>query len=133
MANFNKMILLGNLTKDPELKYTPSSLAVCSFSLAVNNRYSQNGEAKEEVTYIDIVSFGRQAETIKQYLKRGSSVLIEGRLQQNRWETSDGQKRSKHQVVAQSVTFMPAKRDDNSSTEKTSTGVIGNGENDVPF
>ena len=107
---FNKVILIGNLTRDPELRYTPQGTSVCSFGLAVNRKYKQGEEMKEEVTFINIVVFGKQADTCGQYLSKGSSTLIEGRLQERRWETDDGQKRSKHEVVAQNVRFLSRKQ-----------------------
>lgn len=103
---FNKVILIGNLTRDPELRYAPSGTSVANFGLAVNRKYKQDDEMKEEVTFINIVVFGKQADTCGQYLNKGSQVLIEGRLQEKRWETDDGQKRSKHEIVAQGVRFM---------------------------
>lgn len=107
MTSFNKVILLGNLTRDPEVRYTPNGIAVASFAIAVNRKYKQGDETKEEVSYIDIVVFGKQAESCGQYIGKGDSVLIDGRLQQRRWETEEGQKRNKLEVVAQSVNFMP--------------------------
>jgi single-strand DNA-binding protein len=112
MASLNKVILLGNLTRDPELRYTPSGTAVSSFGLAVNRRYRQGDESKEEVCFVDVVTFGRQAETVGEYLSKGSMALIEGRLQWRSWENEAGQKRSKHEVVANNVQFMPRARDD---------------------
>lgn len=103
---FNKVILIGNLTRDPELRYTPQGTSVCNFGIAVNRRYKLGDETKEEVTFINVVVFGKQADTCGQYLNKGSAVLIEGRLQERRWETEDGQKRSRHEVVAQSVRFL---------------------------
>ncbi len=120
MVAFNKVILIGNLTRDPELRYTPSGTPVVNFSLAVNRRYRQGDESKEEVCYVDIVAFGRQAEHCGQYLSKGDGAIIDGRLQQRRWETDDGQKRSKHEVVAQTVTFLPKK----SSSGSSGSGVI---------
>ena len=107
MAGFNKVILVGNLTRNPELRYTPSGTPVASFGLATSRRFKQAEELKEEVCFIDIVVFGKQAEHCGQYLSKGNGVIIDGRLQQRRWETEDGQKRSKHEVVAQGVTFLP--------------------------
>ena len=107
MASLNKVILLGNLTRDPELRYTPNGTPVSSFGLAVNRRYRQGDEWRDEVCYIDIVTFGRQAETVGEYLNKGNLAMIEGRLQWRSWETEDGQKRSKHEVVASNVQFMP--------------------------
>lgn len=106
MAGFNKVILMGNLTVNPELRYTPNGTSVASFSLATNRRFKQGDELKEEVCFIDVVAFGKQAEHCGQYLTKGSGVIVDGRLQQRRWETDDGQKRSKHEVVADSVTFL---------------------------
>lgn len=106
---YNKVILIGNLTKDPELRYTPQGTPVASFRLAVNYRYKQNDDMKQETTFIDIVIFGKQAESCSQYLNKGSSALVEGRLQERRWE-SDGQQRSKFEVVAQSVKFLSPKK-----------------------
>jgi len=107
---FNKVILIGNLTRDPELRYTPQGTSVCNFGIAVNRKYKQGEEMKEEVTFINVVVFGKQADTCGQYLNKGSSVLIEGRLQERRWETEDGQKRSKHEVVAQSIRFLSSRK-----------------------
>lgn len=110
MASFNKVILLGNLTRDPEVRYTPSGAAVASFAIAVNRKYKQGEETKDEVSYIDIVVFGKTAENCGQYLNKGDAILVEGRLQQRRWDDKDsGQKRSKVEVVAQIVNFMPKK------------------------
>jgi single-strand DNA-binding protein len=102
---YNKIILIGNLTKDPELRYTPQGTPVASFRLAVNYRYKQAEEAKQETMFIDNVVFGKQAESCSKYLNKGSSVLVEGRLQERRWE-SNGQQKSKFEVIAQSVRFL---------------------------
>ena len=115
MVGFNKVILMGRLTRNPELRYTPSGTPVVNFSLAVNRRYRQAEDQKEEVCYVDIVVFGRQAEHCGQYLNKGDGAIVDGRLQQRRWETDDGQKRSKHEVVAQTVTFLPKKSSSGSS------------------
>ncbi|MEE9149450.1 MAG: single-stranded DNA-binding protein, partial [Candidatus Tectomicrobia bacterium] len=92
MASLNSVILLGNLTRDPELRYTPQGTAVATFGLAVNRRYRQEDQQREEVCFVDIVTFGRQAETANEYLSKGSLALIEGRLQWRSWETPEGQK-----------------------------------------
>jgi len=110
MASFNKVILMGNLTKDPEVRYATNGTAVANFGLAVNRRYRQGEEMKEEVCFVDIVVFGKQAETSGQYLSKGQGVIIDGRLQQRRWDSEDGQKRSKHEVVAQSIQFLPKRQ-----------------------
>ena len=107
---YNKIILIGNLTKDPELRYTPQGTPVASFRIAVNSKYKQSDGFKEETLFIDIVTFGKQAETCSQYLNKGSSVLAEGRLQERKWE-SEGQQRSKVEVVAQTIRFLPKRSD----------------------
>jgi single-strand DNA-binding protein len=111
MANFNRAILMGNLTRDPELRYIPNGSAVVNLRLAVNRSYkNQNGELKEEVTYVNVVVWGKQAENCSEYLAKGSSVFIEGRLQSRQWETEDGQKRSVLEVVADRVQFLDRKK-----------------------
>jgi single-strand DNA-binding protein len=116
---YNKVILIGNLTKDPELRYTPQGTPVATFSLAINYTYKQGDDWKKETTFVDIVVFGRQAETCGQYLNKGSSALVEGRLQERRWE-SDGQQRRKFEVVAQSVKFLSSKK--GAQTQESSAG-----------
>lgn len=105
---FNKIILIGNLTKDPELRYTPQGTAVASFRIAVNSKIKQQGELKDETLFIGVVVFGKQAESAGQYLSKGRSVLVEGRLQERSWE-KDGQKHSRMEVVASSVRFLSKK------------------------
>jgi len=107
MASYNRVILLGNLTRDPQLRYLPSNMAVCEFGLATSRRWrDRDGNQKEEVCFIDVEAFGRQAETINQYLTKGRSVLIEGHLRLDTWTGQDGQKRSKHRVVVESFQFV---------------------------
>jgi len=105
MVTFNRVILAGNLVRDPEIRYLPSGLSVTSFGIAVNSRYKQNNELKEEVSFFDIVVFGKLGENCAEYLSKGRPVLVEGRLRQRRWE-SDGVKRSKIEVVADGVQFL---------------------------
>ncbi len=103
---YNKIILIGNLTKDPELRYTPQGTPVASFRIAVNSKYKQSDEIKQETLFIDNVVFGKQAESCSKFLNKGSSVLVEGRLQEKKWE-SNGQQKSKFEVIAQTVRFLP--------------------------
>jgi single-strand DNA-binding protein len=110
MISFNKVILIGNLTRDPEVRFTPSGTPVANFRIAVNHRYKQGGEMKDDVCYIDIVVFGKPAESCGQYLNKGDGVIVDGRLQERRWETDDGQKRSKYEIVAQQVRFLPKRQ-----------------------
>src|SRR5208282_1598178 len=106
MANFNKVLLMGNLTRDPEVRYTPKGTAVGELGLAINDSYkAQDGTIKEMVTYVSIEVWGRQAETCKQYLTKGRPVFVEGRLRLDTWE-QEGQKKSKLKVVADRVQFL---------------------------
>lgn len=108
MANFNKVILAGNLTRDPELRYTPKGMAIAKLGLAINRKWTNEaGETKEEVTFVDVDAFGRQAETIGQYLKKGRPILIEGRLKLDQWDDkATGQKKSKLGVILDNFQFL---------------------------
>ncbi len=109
MANFNKVFLMGNLTKDPELRYTPQGTAVVNLRLAVNRRFkNKNQELKEEVCFITAVVWNKQAETCNQYLHKGSPCFVEGRLQSRSWEDNTGQKRNVIEVRAERVQFLGA-------------------------
>ncbi len=109
MASYNKVLLMGNLTKDPELRYTPQGMAVANLRLAVNRKYrSKDQELKEEVCFITAVVWNKQAETCNQYLHKGSSIFVEGRLQSRSWEDNAGAKRSVIEVRAERVQFMGA-------------------------
>ena len=108
MASFNKVILVGNLTRDPELRYTPKGMAIAKIGLAVNRNWTNEaGEKKEAVTFVDVDIFGRTAENVAQYMKKGRHILIEGRLRLDQWDDKQtGQKRSKLGVVAETVQFL---------------------------
>jgi len=112
MASFNKVILVGNLTRDPELRYTPKGTAIAKFGLAVNRVWTNEaGEKKEEVTFIDIDVFGRTAENVAQYMRKGSPMLVEGRLRLDQWDDKQtGQKRSKLGVVGEVIQFLGSPR-----------------------
>ena len=106
--NLNKVFIIGNLTRDPELKNLPSGTAVASFGVATNRVWKdQKGEKKEDVQFHNIVSFGRQAEVVSQYLKKGSMIFVEGRLQTQSWEGQDGVKKSRTEIVAERIQFGP--------------------------
>jgi len=112
MANYNKVILVGNLTRDPEVRYTPSGTAVAHFGLAVNRTWrSAEGENREEVLFIDITAFGRRGEIISEYCHKGDPILIEGRLQMESWQGQDGQRRTKHVVVVDQSQFLGRRGD----------------------
>jgi len=106
MSSFNKVLLMGNLTRDPELRYTASGAAVASFGLAVNRKFKQGEEWKDEVCYVDITVWAKQAENCAEYLHKGSPVFIEGRLNYQSWESEAGQKRNKLEVVANNIQFL---------------------------
>jgi single-strand DNA-binding protein len=108
MASFNKVILVGNLTRDPELRYTPKGTAIAKIGLAVNRVWTNEaGEKKEEVTFVDVDIFGRTAENVGQYMRKGRPILIEGRLKLDQWDDKQtGQKKSRLGVVAETVQFL---------------------------
>jgi single-strand DNA-binding protein len=107
MANLNKIFLMGNLTRDPQLTYTPTQTAVVDFGLAVNRRWrGKDGSNKEETCFVDCRAFGRQAENINKYLTKGRPLLVEGRLTFNSWTAQDGSKRSKHRVTVEQFQFI---------------------------
>jgi single-strand DNA-binding protein len=123
MASFNKVILMGNLTRDPELKTLPSQATVCDFSLAVNRRWKDaSGADREEVLFIDCVAFGKTGETIAGNLAKGRPIHIEGRLRLEQWEQEDGQKRSKIRVVVEQFRFVDRKPDGNRPAQRNGNG-----------
>ena len=124
MQGFNKVIIAGNLTRDPELRYTPSGTAIAKFGLAVNRRWKdQNGEQKEETTFVDVDAFGKQAELIGQYMKKGRPLLVEGRLKLDTWEDKQTQqKRSRLGIVLEGMTFL-----DSGSTREGGGDFSGGG------
>ena len=106
MANYNKVILMGNLTRDPELRYTPGGSSVCEFGLAVNRRFTtREGEKREEVLFVDVAMWGQRGVAISEYLSKGNPIFIEGRLKYDSWETADG-RRTKLTVVAENFEFI---------------------------
>ena len=108
MASYNKVLLMGNLTRDPEVRYTPKGTAIAAIGLAVNRRWTtESGEQKEEVTFVDVEVWGRQAETVGQYLSKGKPIFVEGRLKLDSWEDKEsGQKKSKMKVVCERFQFL---------------------------
>jgi len=134
MVTFNRVILAGNLVRDPEIRYLPSGLSVTSFGIAVNSRYKQNNELKEDVSFFDIVVFGKLGENCAEYLSKGRPVLVEGRLRQRRWE-AEGVKRSKIEVVADGVQFLGGHK--GSAAESGSGGAPPQAaegpDEDIPF
>ncbi|MBN1764573.1 MAG: single-stranded DNA-binding protein [Sedimentisphaerales bacterium] len=107
MASFNKIIIMGNLTRDPELTYLPSQTPVVEFGIAANHRYKgSDGQMKEDTCFVDCRMFGARAEVISKYCRKGEPILIEGRLQYDRWEAQDGSKRSKHRIFVENFSFV---------------------------
>ena len=132
MASFNKAILMGNLTRDPELRFTQNGASVCNFDIAVNRNYTtQGGEKRDEVLYMAVVVWGKQGETCSQHLKKGRSVIIDGHLQQRSWETPEGQKRSKIELVAEHVQFLGGNDASSKSGEQPAEPAAVS--EDVPF
>jgi single-strand DNA-binding protein len=112
MANYNRVILIGNLTRDPQLRYTPSQMAVCDFGLATNRRWTAaDGQKREEVCFVDCTAWGRSAETLAKYTTKGRQLLVEGRLTYRTWDGPDGKKRSKHEVTVQTFQFLDSRGD----------------------
>ncbi len=112
MASLNKVFLIGNLTREPDLRYTPSGAAVCEFGLAVNRRFSTNNQDREETCFVDVTVWSKAAENCKRFLEKGSPVMVEGRLQYDTWEDREsGGKRSRLRVVAEQIQFLGGRRD----------------------
>ncbi len=112
---FNKIILVGNLTRDIELRYAQSGTAIAKTAIATSRKYTSNGEKKEEVCFVDITFFGRSAEVANQYLRKGSKILVEGRLNFEQWSDQNGQKRSKHSVIVETMQMLDSKNSVSSS------------------
>ncbi len=132
MASLNKVILIGNLTRDPELRYLPSGAAICKFGLAINRKFKQGDEWKEEVCFVDITVWGKQGESCSEYLSKGRSVCVEGRLTFSTWDSDDGKKRSKLDVTAEKVVFLGGGKGDYSDG-RPAQGSGPAPDEDVPF
>jgi single-strand DNA-binding protein len=143
MANLNKVLIIGNLTRDPELRYTPGGTAVVNLRMATNRRYKdKSGEAKQEVCYLTVVAWDKQAEVCNQYLHKGSPLFVEGRLQSRSWDGPDGKKRSVLEIRAERVQFLgaPSGKHENVSEEtvppvdeKTENSALSAGSDDVTW
>jgi single-strand DNA-binding protein len=134
MASLNKVFLIGNLVRPPELRYTPTGTAVVDMRLAVNRNYTtQGGEKREDTCFLTVVVWGKQAETCGEYLDKGSPVLVEGRLQTRDWETKDGQKRNVVEVVAERVQFMGRGRTAGTPAAAEPVEAHADGDDEVPF
>ena len=146
MSNdLNKVIIIGRLTRDPEMRYTPSGTAVASFSLANGKTFTQTGEKKEQVSYFDCIAWSKLGEVINEYCKKGQKIAVEGRLQQSRWDDQDGKKRSKVEIVIENFQFLEGKSEgqkEESADKKVESGFNGKparfeenpfSDDDIPF
>ncbi len=144
MANLNKIMMIGNLTRDPQLSYLPSQTPVVEFGLATNRKWNDKatGEQREETCFVDCRCYGRQAETINKYMRKGNQIFIEGRLQLDTWTSQEGQKRSKHRVFVQSFQFLGSPGPSRPSASQDAPEPSGQaqqptpnnqGEDDIPF
>jgi len=137
MANYNKILLMGNLTRDPQLSYLPSQTAVVEFGLAINRKWTgKDGSSKESTCFIDCRSFGGQAETINKYLTKGRPVFVEGRLDYDTWTAQDGTKRSKHRVTVERFQFIggPGGNSASSTSQRPAESESANrADDDIPF
>ena len=144
MANLNKVMLIGNLTRDPELRYTPKGTAVADVGMAINRVWNnESGQKQEETTFVDVTLWGRQAELAEKYLGKGRGVYIEGRLQLDTWDDKEtGKKRSKLKVVGENLQFLPdgkggsgggGQRSSDSAPAASSAPAVAEDEDDIPF
>lgn len=147
MASFNRVIMMGNLTRDPQLSYLPNQTPVVEFGLASNRKWKgSDGQQKEDTCFVDCRAFGRMAETISKYCQKGRPLLIEGRLTYDQWESQDGQKRSKHRITVENFTFVGSAggggaggggggyaQNNAAAPAESDSGAGGPGGDDIPF
>ena len=124
---FNKIILVGNLARDIELRYSQAGMGIASTAIATSHKFTQNGEKKEEVCFVDITFFGRSAEVANQYLRKGSKILVEGRLKLDSWVDQNGQKRSKHSVIVATMQMLDSKGENGGGYNAQSNTPMDNG------
>lgn len=138
-TTYNKIIVVGHLSREPELRYTQTGMAVTTFAVATNHRYKSGDAVHEETCFLDVVVFGRQAETVSDYLHKGHQALVDGRLRQHTWETPDGQKRSKHEILAERVQFLGTRAPGaqapltSGATDEEASDEVTDEEEDIPF
>lgn len=135
MASYNKVTLLGNITRDPQLRYTPNQTAVIELGLATNRKYKkQDGTQCEDVCFVDCVCYGKQAETLNKYVKKGDPIFVDGRLVFDSWTAQDGSKRSRLRVAIESFQFLTSGQNQSQNQAETNEDLPDfNGENDMPF
>jgi len=133
MPNLNKVMLIGNLTRDPDVKYTTKGTAICDIGMAINRYYSADGERREETTFVDVTLWGRQAEVAGQYLKKGRPVYIEGRLQLDSWDDkTTGQKRTKLKIIGEQMQLLGS-RDGTATHKPADPDLEATPEDDITF
>jgi len=134
MASLNKVFLMGNVTRDPELRYTPSGLAVVDIGLAVNRKYraSEGGDLREETTFVDITFWGKKAETLGKFISKGRPLFVEGRLKLDTWTNNDGQKRSKLKVTGENFQFLGS-AGAGQGQQAGAPDALADEEDDIPF
>jgi len=135
MPNYNKIIIVGHLTKDPQLSYTPQQTAVVEFGIAANRGWTgQDGTKQEEVLFVDCVMYGKRASAIREYCSKGDPLLVEGRLKLDTWQAQDGTNRSKHRVIVENFTFMGSPKDKpHGRSQEQQQARPDVGEDDIPF
>jgi len=133
--DFNRIIIVGRLTKDPVLSYTPNSQPVCEFGIATNRKWvGQDGTKQEEVLYADCVCYGKRAPAIREYCSKGDPLLVEGRLKLDTWQAQDGTNRSKHRVIVENFQFMGSPKDNpQGQSQESQQAKPGVDEDDIPF
>ncbi len=132
MVGYNKVIIIGYLTRNPDFRALPSGTYVSEFGLATTRRFNSGGELKEQTCFIDVRFYGRQAEIINEYMKKGRPILVEGRLEYATWTGQDGVKRSKHRIIGESFQFLQALRPSEKQVEEERVGQVGQGEMNEP-
>ena len=133
-TTYNKIIVVGHLSREPERRYTQTGMAVTTFGVATNHRYKTGDTVQEETCFLDVVVFGRQAETVYDYLHKGNQALVEGRMRQHTWEVADGQKRSKHEILAERVHFLGTRAPGAQAPQTSDEGdEEASDEEDIPF
>ena len=134
MPNYNKCLLMGNLTRDPELKQTPNNQSVAQIGIALNRKYKdRDGNMQEDTTFVDCEAWGRTAEVMAQYLSKGRPVFVEGRLKLDQWQDKDGNNRSKLKVVIENFQFIDSKGNQTSSPPAAATTTSPPADDDIPF
>lgn len=135
MPNLNQVNLMGNLTRDPELRYTANNSAVCSFGLAINRKFTINGEQREETTFVDVTAWGRVGEVVNEYCRKGDPLFVTGRLTLDQWEDKSGNKRSKLKVTAEQVQLLGGGNRQQSKPQRQQEPLEHQpvGESDIPF